>query len=203
MRITKSEMNFLCRIQELGKLPGFKMFPMMQKEESEKAKEGLLEKKILKNTEELSEEGLVFMTLIKLYAESKIYYRFGEAGVLGKYKDKEYIIVTSNDDSFDVETVNQDAVVASLLLQFKNIREVKDGSYRKKFIKEKDLLGYIEEREDSEAIFYYKVDLEAKKDTRGILFIDEGRMKRYKLETGELQMYPRDMIQRCIEEIFK
>lgn len=201
MELTLQEVTFLYQITEVKKIVGFDFFPMLDKKEVEEVKQKLVDKNIMLNGV-LTDHGLTILDTLSLYREASVYYKLGKDTIFANYAEGEYIMFKKTNNNFTIEFISQELLVASILLKFKEWESIKEGEYRKRFLSKAKFRDFMNENENVEALFYYKVDLEAQEDTISVLFLADGYFQHYNAGSGELDMYPKTQVQHGIEEIF-
>ena len=201
MKYSVPEMTIICQVIGSQRLAGFDVFPVLSKEESELALKKLTEKDIIKD-ERLTEHGLAVTQSIYLYIHARKFIKIGN-GIFANYQDDEYVIISLNDGEYNVELINQDQIVVSILGQFKGWKDVKDGDYKEKFLSRQTFYELMTDNSDIEAMYYYKIDLDREEDRNAVMFIHDNYLQHYDSNKEELCFYPLDSVQRGIEEIFQ
>ena len=202
MELTFTELTWLCQIIKVRKLAGFKIFEALATREAEETYGSLSEKGILENGK-LSDQGLSMIDALSLYANAKRFLRLGHHGVFANYQDHEYVLIAEKDNIFSIDLITQDMITAIILARFKKLDSLQDGEYKKRFVSKKRFAQFMEEHEDAEALFYYRVDLDHKAEDKSVLFISDGYFQHYNAITGELDMYPKSLVQTGIEHIYE
>lgn len=201
MKFTEKELTYICQIMEVKNVVGFDLNKMLDQEEIKEVEKGLEEKGILLD-DTLTKYGLTILEIVSLYINASVFYKFGENTIFGQYEEKEYSMIKKEEEQFDIELINQEMLIATIFMKYKNWEEIKEGEYRKRFISKEKMSEFIKENKEVEGIFYYKVDIEKQKEEKGMLFIVEGYLQHYKASSGELDMYSRKEVQKGIESIF-
>lgn len=200
MNLTSNEMNFMCNIIDVKKLPGYELFPILSIEETKEVIKSLKDKKILEDSK-LSKKGLQILEIMSLYNNSKKYLKLGKSGVFANYQDREYVLI-SEDEEFNIEMVNEDQISAIILSKLKGWKTVKDGNQQKKIVLIESFKKMMEDNKEVEAIYYYKTDIAENKEYKAVIFINDGYFQHYETLSEELNMYPRELVQQGIEIIF-
>ncbi|MEF9920497.1 MAG: hypothetical protein RR945_05725 [Erysipelotrichaceae bacterium] len=201
MKFTIYELAWLCQIIKVKKLVGFDAFPMLEKEETDVASNGLINKQIIKDGK-LTEMGLSVVETINLYVNARRFMKLGEHSVFANYQSSEYILITKTDTLYSINMVTQDMIVSIILSKFKTLSTIKDDEYKKRFVSKHKFAEIMEKYDDAESIFYYMVDLDSKEEKKAVMFVAEGYFQHYDAIVGELEKYPRNQVQQGIESIF-
>lgn len=201
MELTIYELAWLCQIINVKKMVGFEELPILEKEETTKVCNRLVDKQIL-NDGELTKMGLSLVETISLYANARRFIKLGENSVFANYLSTEYILITKTDTCYSINMVTQDMMVAIILSKFKTVSTIKDDEFRKRFVSKHKIVEIMEKYDDAESIFYYMVDLDSKVEKKAVMFIAEGYFQHYDAVLGELEKYPRNQVQQGIERIF-
>lgn len=201
MELTLNEITFLYQVMEVKRVAGFELFPMLEKKEAEEVKESLVDKGIMSDNK-MSDYGLTVLRILSLYVKTRIYYKFGEDTVFANYEDNEYIMMRRTKNIYYIEMLSEEVLTAAILSKFKHWERIKDGDYRKRFISKEKFRELMSQNEKAEAMFYYRVDLEAQSEKKATIFLAEGYFQHYDGISGELDMYPREQVQKGIEKIF-
>lgn len=201
MECTKDELTYLYQIMDIEEIVGFDLKYSSNQEGTKEIQKELERKGILVDNK-ITEYGLTILDVLSIYKKASLFYKFGEHTIFAQYQNYEYVMYSQEGEQFTIELLSQEELVAIILMKFKNWKDIKEGEYRKRFLSKEKFREWMEENEEVEALFYYKVDIENTKEEKGVFFLSDGYLQHYKGMTGELDMYPKEQVQKGIESIF-
>ncbi|TDW09199.1 uncharacterized protein DUF5081 [Breznakia blatticola] len=200
MQYTQNELFVLALIANKTKLIGYPSFQLLGEKEHEEIIEQLIKKQIVTTDRKLTDLGKKQIYLLMQYEEAKHFINIGGIRV-SQLESGRYIACVEMDGLTQIVPLNKDILCASILTRIPNLDAIGDDKYRKKFIKKDKFLKHMEEYTDTKAIFYQKINRETRQQENGVLFVEDGYFNIYKINTEEMDCYPRKRVQKAVETL--
>ncbi|MDD8048394.1 MAG: DUF5081 family protein [Thomasclavelia sp.] len=195
------EMNFLCQILEKQYLPGFETFSTLGTTQVKKVKESLFKKGFLNENYTLTDKGIRYLKELDLYVNADEYLKFGDKAIFAKYQRDEYVLVIRIDKSYRIELVHKDEIKSIILSKFNNWNDITKTAHQQVRLETNKFISFIENNSDLKAIFLLKTNTLTKRNTDLVLYIYDGYLNCFNVDSKKLDMYCKDEVPQAIDTI--